>query len=237
MKVYLNHDHLAVMKRRMREAVPNLGASARMEAIARGLGFNTYSGMRTALSAGPVTAICNEAAFVNFVQERGEFTSPRVLQRTVIRTVLEPIVEANGKLTTHGYGLPNRYPPGEQYRGELERSRAEFFDDDYCDQFELALVMLQAAEKRKSLNRDYTSYGMKHTAEQISRKHGIRTDLGDYVSNGVFIAAALYEGFDVRKIRWGDLNAFLNISTKAVKNLSTRSGIEALIGRTAAFAA
>ena len=81
------------MKRRMREAVPNLGASARMEAIARGLGFNTYSGMRTALSAGPVTAICNEAAFVNFVQERGEFTSPRVLQRTVIRTVLEPIVE------------------------------------------------------------------------------------------------------------------------------------------------
>lgn len=208
-----------------------------MEAVARGLGFNTYSGLRTALSGGSVTATYDEGAFVNFVQERGEFVGPRVLQRTVIRTVLEPVVEANHGITTHGYGIPDRYSFTDGYRDEFDRSRDQFFEDSYCDQFELALVMLQVADKRKSLNRDYTSYGLKHTAEQISRKYGFRKDLKDYVSNGVFIAAAMYEGFEVRQIRWGSLNAFLNISTKSVKSLGTRSGIETLIGTSEAIAA
>lgn len=237
MKVYLNTTHLPVLKRRLRDALPDASASIRAEAAARGLGFNTYAGLRHALEHEQVSATFDEPAFNAFLKERGTLTKARTLQRVAIRTVLEPIVEDNTHLTTHGFGVPNRYFAGEEYRAEMARSREEFFEDRYCDQFELALVLLQNAERRKSLNRKSTSYGLKHSAERVSRRFGMRTDLGDYVSNGVLIVAAIYEGFDVQQIEFGSLNAYLNISAKTVKLFGKKDEVRKLLGVQEAVAA
>jgi hypothetical protein len=59
--------------------------------------------------------------------------------------------------------------------------------------------------KIKALNRRGTSYGLKHCAED---------DIG-YLTNGVFIAAAIAEGFTVRRSQPNSPNAWLNISTEA----------------------
>ena len=65
-------------------------------------------------------------------------------------------------------------------------------------------MWLRGQTKRKTLNKSGTSYGLKHVAER---------DVG-YITNGVFIAAAVAEGFRVVRIRETP-NAWLNISMAA----------------------
>jgi hypothetical protein len=69
-------------------------------------------------------------------------------------------------------------------------------------QFMAARGWLRRFSKIRALNRRGTSYGLKHCAED---------DIG-YVTNGVFIAAAITEGFNVRRV---GPNAWFNISTEA----------------------
>ena len=59
--------------------------------------------------------------------------------------------------------------------------------------------------KRKTLNKRGTSYGLKHVCEK---------DIG-YITNGVFIAAAIAEEFWVKRCDWSSPNAWLNITTSA----------------------
>jgi hypothetical protein len=72
--------------------------------------------------------------------------------------------------------------------------------------FVVTRAWLRQHNKLKTINKSGTSYGLKHSAEH---------DIG-YITNGVFIAAAVAEGF--RVVRVGDTpNAWLNISTTAWK--------------------
>ncbi|WFU51786.1 hypothetical protein [Sinorhizobium terangae] len=98
-----------------------------------------------------------------------------------------------------------------------ERRREAYDGDSEADQFELALIYLSRQAKIKSLNRKMTSYGLKHRAENLSRNYGLFTHLGDYVSNGMLIAAAYSAGFTVHRIRPDPYNAYLNISMQTVK--------------------
>jgi hypothetical protein len=63
--------------------------------------------------------------------------------------------------------------------------------------------------KIRALNRRGTSYGLKHCAED---------DIG-YVTNGCFIAAAIAEGFNVRRVESGSPNAWFNISAEAWRHV------------------
>jgi hypothetical protein len=61
--------------------------------------------------------------------------------------------------------------------------------------FTAARAWLRQFSKLKRVNQRGTSYG--------------------YITNGVFIAAAIAEGYRVRRTRGGSPNAWFNISTKA----------------------
>jgi hypothetical protein len=75
-------------------------------------------------------------------------------------------------------------------------------------------VWLRQFNKTKTLNkRSGTSYGLKHVAEE---------DIG-YITNGVFIAAAIAEGFRVKRCSDNSPNGRLNIS-KAARGRGWRSG-------------
>ena len=230
MRVSLSASNIPAVKRWLRQAMPDVQASIRTEAMARGFGFNTNAALLTAVKTGNVSLTVNEIEFVEFLQQRDLSALDRILSRAIIRTLIESILEANPRLTTHGFGVPDSYGwSGPKYINEVKRSRDEFYNDWQCDQFELALLLLQHCDKRKSLNRNVSSYGLKHTAERISREHKIRTDLGNYVSNGVLIAAAISESFDVRPIDWRSLNAYLNISSKSLNHFKTKGSINAIL--------
>ena len=68
-----------------------------------------------------------------------------------------------------------------------------------------AVDWLGKADRRESLNTAFSSYYLKHMAEKSAK--------GKYVSNGAFIAAAYFLGFEVRRIGDGP-NAHINISGK-----------------------
>jgi len=74
-----------------------------------------------------------------------------------------------------------------------------------------AVDWLEKADRRVSVNTTCSSYGLKHIAEKTVASI-------PYISNGAFIAAAYYLGFDVRRINGGP-NAHINISNKSVRKL------------------
>lgn len=71
-------------------------------------------------------------------------------------------------------------------------------------QFTLARSWLATKKKTTGITKRGTSYGLKHVAEH---------DIG-YVTNGIFIAAAIAEGFQVQRAG-GSPSAWFNISVKA----------------------
>lgn len=70
-------------------------------------------------------------------------------------------------------------------------------------------------ERRKTINPDYGSYGLKHLAER---------HLGAYVANGEFIAAAIIGGYTYRREEGTSPNATFGMSSRSL----------ALLGRGAA---
>ena len=176
MKLHLDADRLPAIKRRLREAFPSSKPSVRIEAFARGVDFKTHAALLSALQTGPRSVELNDAAFEQYFIAHSVQPAPRTFRRAVIRACIEPLLETNWRLTAHGYGVPDNYGgSGPLYTVEMARSRAAFFDDRFCDQFELALLFLQNCDRRKTLYRNASSYGMKRTAENISREFGART--------------------------------------------------------------
>jgi hypothetical protein len=112
------------------------------------------------------------------------------------------------ELTDFGFGVfgERRLPPEERER-QFKANRAKMFEERSLLQFLRARAWLQGQGKRKTLNRFGTSYGLKHIAAH---------DVG-YVTNGIFIAAAISAGFEIERAgSWQQSpNAFMGISTHA----------------------
>lgn len=114
-------------------------------------------------------------------------------------------IEKCPELTAFGFGVFNeKYLPTAQRDAEFRKEREEMFAPRSLEQFERACDWLSGQRRTKQVNpRAGTSYGLKHKME----------DAAGYVTNGMFIAAAIACGFKVARA-FGSPNAFLNISTK-----------------------
>ena len=75
-------------------------------------------------------------------------------------------------------------------------------------QVDLAIRWLDYHGRRTTINPQYSSYGLKHHAENTVP--ALRPSAIPYISNGAFIAAALYLSYKVSRIR-GTPNARINI--------------------------
>lgn len=80
-------------------------------------------------------------------------------------------------------------------------------------QVDLAIRWLAHHGRRTTINSRYSSYGLKHHAEKTIP--ALRPGAVPYISNGAFIAAALYLNYRVSQIR-GTPNARINISFRNV---------------------
>lgn len=76
------------------------------------------------------------------------------------------------------------------------------------DGFNKTCKWLAKISKIKTINKSRSSYGLKHLAEK---------EIG-YITNGVFIAAAIHCGFDF-KLQIGSANVFFNMSEKSLKHI------------------
>jgi hypothetical protein len=88
--------------------------------------------------------------------------------------------------------------------------------DDSLDQIATAIACLRQCRPIKTCNMG--SYFLKHVAERWGEQHGLRS----YVSNGAFIAAAVFLGYPTR--RHGDgPNVIVAISRPSVLALQRAS--------------
>ena len=81
------------------------------------------------------------------------------------------------------------------------------FDQDYSNQIETCIEWLNTRTVSKKMNRNISSYGIKHIIEH---------KLDTYVSNGCFIAAVISLGIPYEKIP-DSPNIFVAISYKELK--------------------
>ena len=96
-------------------------------------------------------------------------------------------------------------------RERFDADRIRMTDVDHLAQFRRALAwLLVCVDRRRDMNRRSTTYGLKHQVEHAIRAIGER---GVYVSNGMFIAAALSLDFRVEVIH-GTPNAWTDAHPK-----------------------
>jgi hypothetical protein len=110
------------------------------------------------------------------------------------------------ELSGFGYRVArDRNETPEEAERRFLASRAEMLGEHGVDEFIRAVDFLSKFGQRKSMNRKRSSYGLKHDAERAA---------GDYVANGMMIAAALAMGFSAERTHAGSPNAYFNISSK-----------------------
>ena len=124
------------------------------------------------------------------------------MSRKDIQKVLDQVLELNDfgiGLFKNGRGLTPQ-----QRKDKLEEDRQRLLDS--VEEFNKTCEWLSTKARRKTINRAHTSYGLKHMVER---------DIG-YITNGVFIAAAIHCGFKIQYFH-DSPNVCINISEKSLK--------------------
>jgi hypothetical protein len=123
---------------------------------------------------------------------------------------MDRVLEREPQLGDFGFGVwDSRRKTRAERTAELRRDRESMLEPRSLAEFTAAREWLRRFKKIKTLNRGGTSYGLKHVAED---------EIG-YSTNGCFIAAAIAEGFAVRRTDYDSPNAWFNISTEAWRHV------------------
>lgn len=124
------------------------------------------------------------------------------------------VLEKHWELTHFGMG-PNSQNLKEaagHYGRAIELGHQQLFNAlDECNK---ACRFLRHVEKRKTINRKWTSYGLKHEAEGFVRSLKDRP-VNAYVANGAFICAALHLGFEIQGAGLTSPNVYFNMSSRS----------------------
>jgi hypothetical protein len=125
---------------------------------------------------------------------------------TATVAAIEAAIAKFPQLTDFGFGVYDEQllSPKERER-QFAADRADMFTQQSLDGFARAREWLEAQPRTKRVSLAAgSSYGLKHLAER---------QIGGYITNGIFIAAAVAAGFTVERL--GDTpDAVLNISRR-----------------------
>lgn len=213
------------IKAELAKTLPDVKSSHRAEALARGLGLNTYASLLAATKG----AHYHSASFEwkgasTYLANHGFFPPAKPFFIAVGRCAVQEVLQQEPILTMSGLGDggPHRKADGTRETAEeqvlrFRKWRAEFMADQSIEQFLRAVDLVGRFKKIKTINKKAFSYGLKHTAEKRFCAYPDGEILGpNYVSNGALIAAAINVGF-VYKRDGNSLNAFFNMSQKSIE--------------------
>jgi hypothetical protein len=135
-----------------------------------------------------------------------ETMNPAILAEAA--AAMDSVLDQQPDLGDFGFGVHDlRRKSNTQYVEELQQERNDIRKPFALASFVKTREWLSRHGKLKKVNKSGSSYGLKHVVEN---------DIG-YITNGVFIAAAIAEGFRVVRIE-DSPNAWLNISSTAWKS-------------------
>ena len=208
------------IKAELTRTLPDVKSSHRCEALARGLGYNTYASLLSSSKSAPRDPEVEARAFTDYLKEHGFNVPPLPFYRATVRVAMRDVMERVPRLTNFGIGTFDHSSSELEFR----EKRAELLSDSAVEPFLLSLTFLRRLDPTRGVNKDISSYGLKHLAEKFACAFPDGTPLGpQYVPNGVLIAAAVHAGFDMRTTkdqrgREGP-NAYFNISKRSLRQV------------------
>ncbi|GAB60753.1 hypothetical protein [Rheinheimera nanhaiensis] len=121
---------------------------------------------------------------------------------------IQAVIDLIPELTDFGIGIHKngRWLSQQEKADEFSKSQDDLLKS--ADAFNKAVEWLSQVKQIKNINSKRSSYGLKDLAE---KKIG-------YITNGVFIAAAVHSGFKY-KIDESSPNALFNMSEKSLKEI------------------
>ena len=224
LRIPLNLAAIGTIKAELLHSLPEVKSSHRIEAVARGLGFQSNAAMRAVVQQhNNVQVDVLWEPFVTYLTQHGFDANAPHLYRACARVAVEDVLRKFPQLTISGLesGRLQRKADGtretvEQQRERINNSREELLERGSMDDFLLCLAMLAHVKPRKTINTSHGSYGLKHMAEKFHGTYPDGSALGPgYVTNGAFIAAAVCAGFSVRPIPETP-NALFNMSKRDI---------------------
>lgn len=202
------------LKRELGTLLPHVKSSHRVEAMARGLGFETNAALRAHLRREDICTDVNDRAFVSYLAQRA-FSLPNLPVLTMAaeqvryaepRAQIQAVMAQYSDLSAFGFGVFQGTKSLAERKAEFDRDRVAMLSGASVEQFLRAVEYLAKQPRRKTINRKRTSYGLKHDLERYSSDMGLNNT---YVTNGMFIAAAIHLGFMVER---DGPNAMFNIA-------------------------
>lgn len=166
----------------------------------------------------PIWLTADRSAFRSCLDQHGTAVTSTDFYEVVALVILRAVASELGDLTYSGLGLEGRYPhtkgtPSDiiEQKVTFERERRRLTDDGVAIEFLRALAYLQSATAERRRPLPTTSYGLKHLAETTVCTYPDGRSMGSgYVSNGVFIAAAMHAGVPWR-LTEGEPNVVLDM--------------------------
>lgn len=226
MKTHFSNADIQQLKNHLGRLLPNVKSSHRVEAMARGLGFNSNAALRHQLSISRIHVYPSDYGFYNYLKEHG-FPDEKysTLSEAVILSIypdqrnhVQVVMDQHPQVSHFGIGVYNSYgKKRSEIEKELAASRASMLSSEAVMEFMKACEYLSQFGKRKTINYRASSYGLKHSAEKyLKEKHEDISGYDPYVANGMFIAAAIHLGFDYKA---DGPNLLFNISSKPIPKI------------------
>lgn len=218
---------LGITKLALNKALPSVKSSHRCEAMARGFGYKTYASFLDASrSDHTATATIDGDAFTIYLAEHGFVAPGSALYCATSKAALHHIAKRYPTLTRIGFGIGEwqRGDTSESRRKQFDGYRSDLFSDRSIEAFLAGLAFLGRVKRTKTIRPVTSSYWLKHVAENYDCSYPHGEKLGPvYVPNGLFIAAAIHAGFQVKPHRdeYGRemLNANFNMAKAALYDL------------------
>jgi hypothetical protein len=232
LRISVNTNSVGSIKADLTKALPEVKSSHRVEAIARGLGFDTNAALRAAIENETTERQVDGAAFMAYLKSKEFAVSERAFYVAAARTAVQKVLSEIPQLTVSGVGIGRRQKLDngkletlEEYDARFLYGRNECLDDNSIEQFLLSLAFVAKIEPTKTINRQNSgSYRLKHIAEEWSCSYPDGTELGpQYVRNGMLIAAAVHYGFKYRismdEFGYYNPNVQFNMSKRCIEDV------------------
>jgi hypothetical protein len=230
LRIPVSSDRLKLIKADLARILPDVKSSHRCEAMARGLGFNTYAAALSAGKSGTAgTAKVRGDRFIAYLAEHGFVVCPKAFYTAAAKIALRDVAERVPKLTVWGIegGRPTRKPDGRledarEWGARFVEGRKELVDR--AKPFLASLAFLDRVTRTKTIRNGTGSYWVKHIAENYCCSYPEGEELGPTcVPNGALIAAAIHAGFRIKTYEdyrgYDDINVSFNMSEGCLKDL------------------
>jgi hypothetical protein len=215
MTMQLTSHDVDGIKRELGHLLSDVKSSHRVEAMARGLGFQTNASLRALLQNGQADCTVGDSAFETYLIDRGFPKPPYAtlteavsrVRETQTRQAIAAVMDAFPELSSIGFDVYDGENKTESQRqADFEESRAQMLTSRYVEQFKHCVALLSTKPKSANFNTEFTTYKIKHAVERHLEGLGIPNF---HISNGMLIAAAAHLGFQIKRRDF--MSAYLNI--------------------------